>query len=477
MEKISKIQLPQYSLYSYLEYSPDAIYILDLNKKVVYVNPSFIKLYGWSKDDLNDMNFPHIPSELYNEWAGSFQYFDQKIEAVTLDTVRKKRDGELISISITISPLMEPDGSITAFLCLSRDVTENKVSEQKYYRLFNQANDSIFFFEYNDQGKVSNFIDVNDTACQKLGYSRQELLAKSPPDIADPGLADQFDSSFRSIVQGKTAFVEGIHVAKDGTRIPVEINSKIFKLNNKNMVISIVRDLTERKRTEELLRKSESFSLIGELSAGIAHEIRNPLTSIRGFAQLLFSETESIRGYRELVISEVDRINAIIGELLFLAKPQSSDLIDKDLITLLRQTITLLNAQAHLTENEIVMETNPGSLYIRCAENKLKQVFINILKNAIEASPKGAGIKVKVIRRKQCVLVRFLDQGKGIPAEIVSQIGSPFFTTKSGGTGLGIMISQKIIQDHHGTLHFAANKPKGTIVEIMLPLSVSQSID
>ncbi|MRN51639.1 PAS domain-containing sensor histidine kinase [Paenibacillus monticola] len=471
MPDVYQTEILQYSLYSYVENSPDAIYILDTNKRVVYVNSSFTKMYGWTKEDLNNMKLPHIPPELIEERDRLSQYIDQGTEVFSLDTFRLKKDGELISVSLSITSVKEPAGKIISYVCLSRDVTETKLSEMKYYRLFNQVNDAIYFYQQDHEGKPSKFIDVNEMACQMLGYTKLELLSKSVNDIAHPSLKDKIEDTFSTIIQGRSTFTEWIHITKDGSTKPVEISSRTFKLNNKTMVVSIVRDISERKITEELLRKTESISLIGELSAGIAHEIRNPLTSIRGFVQLLFAQSQLSEKYSDLVISEVDRINSIIGELLLLAKPTSSEFLDKDLITLLKQTVTLLNGQAHLSENEIDLEIyeQEASLYIRCAENKLKQVFINILKNAIEASPPGTEIRVQVCRQKQHVLIRFMDQGKGIPTEILSQIGTPFFTTKSGGTGLGIMISQKIIRDHQGTIQFSSNNLQGTIVEITLP--------
>lgn len=462
--------LPQYSLYSYASNCPDPIYILDTRCTVVYVNPAFTKLYGWSMEDLITRNFPHIPLELHEERKMIRQYLNNGMEALSLDTFRTKKNGEWISVSITISPIKDRFDHIIAFVCLSRDVTESKLSEKKYFKLFNRANDAIFFYEQNDLGVPSKFLDVNEAACQRLGYSKQELLSKSPVDIADKEYYDKFDSTFRSILQGNTTF-EWVHIRKDGSKIPVEISSRSFKLNQKTMIVSIARDLTDRKKTEEFLRKTESISLIGELSAGIAHEIRNPLTSIRGFVQLLFSRSEASVSFHDLVISEVDRINSIIGELLLLAKPTNLEYTRKDLVTLLKQIVTLLNAQAHLSDNEVVLDTDEESLYIICAENKLKQVFINILKNAIEASPKGTEILVQARKLDQHILIRCIDQGNGIPAEILRCIGSPFFTTKSNGTGLGIMISQKIIQDHYGTIEFIGNHPKGTIVEIQLPIT------
>ena len=459
-----------YSLYSFAEYSPDPIYILGTDKKVMYANSIFVELYGWTSEELNQYDFPHVPRELREELAQMYDFIDQGRRLFALDTFRIKQNGELISVKVTISPVKDPEGCIMAYVCVLRDVTEIKYSELKYYKLFNEANDPIFIYEQGKDGKPSKFLEVNEAACRMLGYTHQEMLDKTPYSIAAEALLPEVDNTFECILKGDGMVIEWIQVTKDGKHIPVEISAKPFKLNNRKVVISIVRDLTERKKTEDFLRYSESLSMIGELSAGIAHEIRNPLTSIRGFVQLLFSQSQRGREYHEIVLSEVDRINSIIGELLLLGKGIPTELAECDLVQLLRQAVLLLNAQAHMTDNEIVMYTELVSLPLRCADNKLKQVFINILKNAVEASPSGAEITVELNREEDIGVIRITDSGPGIPTESINRIGSAFFTTKSGGNGLGVMISRKIIHNHKGTLLFKGNRPTGTIVEITLPV-------
>lgn len=470
MSCFSVHQMMHYSLYSFAEHSPDPMYILGMDNKVSYANSSFVELYGWTTEELNLHDFPHVPRELRDELNQMYIFINQGKRLFVLDTFRIKRDGELISVKITISPVKDLEGCITAYVCVLRDVTEIKFSELKYYKLFNEANDPIFIYEQDEEGKPSKFLDVNEAGCRMLGYTRHELLDKTPRTVTAEALVREVDKTFGSILSGEGRFVEWVQVTKDGREIPVEISAKPFRLNGRQMIISITRDMTERKKTEEFLRYNESLSMIGELSAGIAHEIRNPLTSIRGFVQLLYSRSKMNRELHEIILSEVDRINSIIGELLLLGKEMPSELADCNLAGLLGQVVVLLNAQAHMTDNEIVMHSDLDSLLIRCAVNKLKQVFINVLKNAIEASPHGAEITLELKLEEHTAIIRIIDTGPGIPPELLHQIGAPFFTTKSGGNGLGVMISKKIIHNHKGTLQFKSNQPAGTIVEITLPL-------
>lgn len=470
MSCFSVHDMMHYSLYSFAEYCPDPMYILDTDKKVIYANSIFVELFGWTTEEMNQTQFPHVPLALREELAQMYDFIEEGRSLFALDTFRIKRNGDLISVKVTISPVKDPEGCITAYVCVLRDVTESKFSELKYYILFNEANDPIFIYEQDPNGKPSKFLDVNEAACRMLGYTYQEMLDKTPYSITAESLLPEVDNIFESILRGDGSFVEWIQVTKDGRYIPVEISAKPFKLNGRKMVISITRDMTERKKTEEFLRYTENISMISELSAGIAHEIRNPLTSIRGFVQLLFGQSNMGREFHEIILSEVDRINSIIGEMLLLGKGVPAELTDCNLVQLLREVVLLMNAHAHMMDNEIVMHTDLASLQIRCADNKLKQVFINILKNAIEASPSGAEITVELNREKDIAVIRISDNGHGISTECINHIGAPFFTTKSEGNGLGVMISRKIIHSHKGTLHFKSNLPTGTIVEIKLPL-------
>ncbi|HEU4964059.1 MAG TPA: ATP-binding protein [Bacilli bacterium] len=230
---------------------------------------------------------------------------------------------------------------------------------------------------------------------------------------------------------------------------------------------------TEAKATFRQLVQTDKLNVVGELAAGIAHEIRNPLTSLRGFVQLLQTETkpEQVKQYSTIMLGEIDRINLIVSELLLLAKPEQLNIVRKSVSELLDQTITLMNTQAILYNIEISVDaTEVAGLEIDCEENKLKQVFINLLKNAIEAMPQGGHIAITADRLDDKVLIRFSDQGCGIPPEHLPKLGQAFFTSKEKGTGLGLMISYSIIENHKGCMHIDSEAGQGTVVEIRLPL-------
>jgi signal transduction histidine kinase len=206
------------------------------------------------------------------------------------------------------------------------------------------------------------------------------------------------------------------------------------------------------------------------LAAGIVHEIRNPLTAIKGFIQLMQAGYGDSQKYFGIIMTEMNRIELILSELLVLAKPQAVKYKSVHLQLLLQQVIALLGTQAIMNSIQITAKLESEDIYIFCDENQMKQVRINLLKNATEVRPSGGEIIIKAHRREQRVIIDVIDQGLGIPEEQLSKIGLPFYSTKENGTGLGILISYNIIGNHKGSIKVKSKVAVGTTFSIDLPL-------
>lgn len=235
-------------------------------------------------------------------------------------------------------------------------------------------------------------------------------------------------------------------------------------------IVIISRDISERKKAEEILLQSEKLSIVGELAAGVAHEIRNPLTTIKGFVQLYKWENGADE-INDLLLSELGRIETITSEMLTLGKPQAVQLHRTNLRELVENTLELLSPQAHLENIQFNLCVEDAPFFITGEKNQLKQVFLNVLKNAIEAMPDGGNIDINLRKGEvsECVL-SVQDEGCGIPEELLPRLGEPFYSLKEKGTGLGLMICNKIIKQHHGSITYQSKAQKGTLVEIKLPL-------
>lgn len=255
----------------------------------------------------------------------------------------------------------------------------------------------------------------------------------------------------------------------NGKVLHTEIVETMTTLDNEPAIQVIIRDISERKKNEELLINSEKLYVAGQLAAGIAHEIRNPLTSLKGFLQLIASGRKNNSSYYDIMNAELDRIEDIVSELLMLSKPQVYELSYQDMRVMMRDTVTLLETQAILHNIAIEAEYGTDPLWIYGVENQVKQVFINVIKNAIEAMIDGGAIGIKLSRENDGVFVRIRDEGPGIGEDQLAKMGQPFYTTKEKGTGLGLMVSYKIVDNHQGKINVNSEIGKGTLFEIMLP--------
>lgn len=245
-------------------------------------------------------------------------------------------------------------------------------------------------------------------------------------------------------------------------------------------LVIIGRDITTLRQAEEQLRKSEKLSVVGELSASVAHEIRNPLTSLKGFVQLLQKDDAKHQNYYQIMLDELDRINHIVGELLLLAKPQHLRFEKANIEKILLDVISLLSTEASMYNIRINYHSSEKEIWSECEPNQLKQLFINVIKNAIEASSPGNTVEIFLQKSESDrVNISVKDNGEGISDELLERLGEPFYSSKEKGTGLGLTVSFKIVESHHGTIHFDSEKGIGTNVVIDLPIknlvSVNQS--
>ena len=344
------------------------------------------------------------------------------------------------------------------------------IQEIEFKELFENASDAIFLFEVLPDGSPSLFINVNRAACQQLGYSRDELLTMSPMDMVDNADLEMMKDYIRNMLIGVPIIRESVHVTKEGRVIPCELSTRYFLFGKKQVVLSIVRYIADRKCMEQQLIRSEKLAVVGELAAGVAHEIRNPLTAIKGFLQLL-KEKERNEQYALVVLEEVERINQIVTDFLLLAKPQDIKLAPIDLHHTLITVHELLRTQCLISNVQIYYQGHADKWIINGNEDHLIQVMINLLNNAIEAMPNGGMIQVNILSLEDNMIkIQIEDQGIGMTQERINKLGEPFFTTKEKGTGLGLTVSKRIVEAHQGQLLFSSKEGKGTTVDILLPI-------
>ncbi|OXS64282.1 PAS domain-containing sensor histidine kinase [Bacillus sp. DSM 27956] len=357
---------------------------------------------------------------------------------------------------------------------LSKKENQLQIRNQHYHSLFEQNPDAVL--ELSLDGHV---ISVNAEAEVLLEFTQEELkevkFSKFLDEEEMKRVTDYFFATFKGLA---STFETKIHIGDNKGKIlrcslvPIIINREVTGM------FAIARDITSNRENEEMVVASEKLSVIGQLAAAVAHEIRNPLTSLKGFIQLMQTTNTINHDHLDIMLSEVDRIDLISGEMLILGKQQETHFRPERINEILQQVLVLMEAQANFDNVSITYENlSEKPLYVSGESNQLKQVFINIIKNAVEAIPASRDGKVSITLEEQGTNAQVIvkDNGVGMEPGRIEHLGEPFYSTKEKGTGLGLAVCKKIIQRHKGHIHFQSDKEIGTAVEISLPIEEEPS--
>lgn len=261
-------------------------------------------------------------------------------------------------------------------------------------------------------------------------------------------------------------------ILQDANVLPPIIMTIILSAIAFILLIRIYSYINSLNVVHEELRQKEKLAIIGQMAAAIGHEIRNPLSSLKGFTQLQQERYPNTNDFYPIMIQEIDRINSIVNDLMYLGKPKEIKFEKASIEEIIAYTLSITQQQAerHGVNIETIMK---GPLPpIECDEKQLKQVFINLIKNAIESMPEGGEVRVHVkVMEENKMFIFIKDEGCGIADETIINIGEPFYTTKKDGTGLGLMVSNQIIKDHNGEIKIESILRKGTKITVQLPIS------
>ncbi|WP_239619081.1 PAS domain-containing sensor histidine kinase [Cohnella mopanensis] len=455
-----------------VECSPEPIIVYQ-DSVIVFANPSALRLIGALHPEqvigepiskfLHPEDLDKLPKDIY-----------ARLRDGTLSERAEERlirlDGEVIYVESIAVPIDFQGVRSVQLLC--RDMTDRKraetelaYKEREFSRVLKLSPEPIMLH----QGGIIVF--VNDMGIKLLkGSTMEEFVGKSILNYFSPNDYTVILDRMTRVVQSDDymEFIEMKLKCQDDQLVDVEVSSICMHRDKSNPIIQIViRDLTERKKTEEMIRRSDKLSVAGELAAGVAHEIRNPLTALRGFMQLLRDKKTD---YVDIMLVEIDRISYIVNEFLGMAKPQALTFIACDLPELIEQVLVFMQPQAILYNVQMNLNIQFPISSIECEPNQIKQVYMNVLKNAIESMPQGGQIEIAIsMKNEGMIMTRIIDQGGGIPEDRLEKIGEPFFSLKESGTGLGLMVCNRIVEAHKGKITIQSVVNEGTTLEIELP--------
>ncbi|QOR66905.1 response regulator [Cytobacillus suaedae] len=434
---------------------------------------------GYTAGAIDFLFKPFNPSILKSKIEGFVKIYETKWQLQKQYELLQQQSKELDEAHSKLEQLVEQRTQELRLTneSLQREMKEKQqilqlaqTSEAKYRLLVEESPVAIIILELHKE----NWTFINQTGIKMLGgHSLLEITSKSLFTYIHPEEHAAVKERIQQLIEGKKVEDREIKFVRlDGEVIHVEVTIIPFNYMGNAAIHIVARDVTEIKKTNEYISQSEKLSVVGQLAAGIAHEIRNPLTSLRGFTQLVES-TEADSTYIQIMLGEIDRINSIVSELLLLSKPTEGEFREIEIAELLHSVVILMNTQATLQNIEIKYQNlvDEKHVIINGLENKLKQIFINLIKNAIEAMEAGGEININIKKEENTVILQFCDQGCGIPEEYLSKIGQPFFTTKETGTGLGLMVCKSIMDNHHGKMSIQSELGVGTTITLTFPLS------
>jgi two-component system, NtrC family, sensor histidine kinase PilS len=323
------------------------------------------------------------------------------------------------------------------------------------------------------QGRIYTF---NAAAEEITGYKTLDVRGQGA-SIFFGELKDRIAQSMSAAQAGEPSpRFEAYCLTSDGLRLRLGFSiSPLFSETGETTGLVITfQDLTEIRTLEEAARRQDRLAAVGRVAAGIAHEIRNPLASMRGCIQVLRSDLDSDSSQAqlmEIILRESDRLNQIITDFLTYARPRNTQLASLDLREPLTETFTLLRHSPEIRDGHVLEEDLPAEpVMVNADASQLKQVFWNLSRNALQAMPEGGTLRAELQQAAPGRLrITFKDSGRGMTPEQVEHLFEPFSSYTTGGTGLGLSIVYQIIRDHGGTINVRSREGQGTTITIELP--------
>lgn len=462
---------------------------------LVDVNDMFLSATGYSRDavigsTIKDLNLFH----------------DYSQRDMLIDLARKRGGVKNYEIMIRTSSGETRFGLLSAdiialkdgdyLLSVINDITDRKrfesamvENEKKYRMLFDYSLDSIFIVEKNY------FIDCNATALRMFRCSRDDLMGATPWEFS-PAIQPGGENSevlaaekLEDVYSGKPCIFNWIHRAKDGTDFETEVYMVRLEIENKNFIMAIVRDISERKSYEARLSHMQKMDAIGQLAGGIAHDFNNQLGGIMGYAELLSIklQDEGLKKYSDGIMAVASRASELAKRLLTFSRKSGLQMLQCDLHKIINDTIDILQ---HSIDKRITLTFSPNAsdFIVRGDGADLQNSLLNLGLNARDAMENGgvlsfstfnktltateAASHLLIVPAGEYVAVSISDTGSGMSEEVKSHLFEPFFTTKSEGkgTGMGLASVYASVKNHHGTISVKSEDCKGTRFTIFLPL-------
>ncbi len=319
-------------------------------------------------------------------------------------------------------------------------------------------------------------VAVNKAEAAFLGQSPKELVGKPCYEVYCRGEeACPLCPAHETFATGKAALVSQLELTGGYHRKGVDVYTfPVYDEKGRTVqAIQYIKDVTDRLQLQRQLREVEQLTGIGQMAANVAHEIRNPLIAVGGFARQLhekLDEDDPRREYSQIILEEVTRLEQILRDQLTLERHLQPVLGPVDINRILRDVRKLVTHGMLSSQVRMIGELADGLPVTMGDANQLKQAFLNVISNAIQSMPEGGSVTVRTEQRGQQIIVSISDTGEGIPKEVLDKLFVPFFTTRKTGSGLGLAVTRRIVENHGGTISVESEAGEGTTFRIALPV-------
>jgi len=472
----------------------DGVSLVGLDGRILDCNDAVLRLHGLSREEYVGANvYSFIAPE---DRQRAMQEGSEVLEKGFLLTEAKalRKIGGTFDAEINVSLLRDVSGKPSAFLGVTRDVTERKMmegklrqysehleelvqertkelsqSERRYSVLVEQASDGVIIAQ---DGKI---VFTNPKFAEIIGCSRDEAVGLPFEELVAERYRQHAKERYMRVLRGETVptLFEAEAITKTGEHVPVEVSSKLVHFQGRPADLVILRDIKERKRMEEERLKLEKLATMGQMATMVAHDLRNPLTSIRNASFYIKKnckgrvdpECKTALEMLDTIEKETILASKVIDDLLDFASERPLKTKRHNINKIIEDSL----ASSIIPKNTEVERNFIEKVIAHVDEKQLLRVFLNIIKNAVQAMPNGGKLTVTTSEKRDHIEIAFADTGIGISEENMRRIFQPLFTTKAKGIGMGLAICKKIVEQHGGTISFKSKTGEGTTFIIRLP--------
>ena len=472
--------------------------IITIDKKGIIqtINPAAEKIFSYDEEEVKGKNISMLMPKPYEEEHDTYikNYLSTgkaKIIGIGREVKGKRKNGIVFPMWLQVAQYFENGQRF--FVGFIKDLsTERNYLDRVigYERILEDSINEVYLFD----AETLLFTHANQGALKNLQYSDEEIKKLTPLDLKPEYTLESFQKLIKPLKSGNEEKIQftTVHRRKDGSLYPVEVHLELIDFESRKVFVAIILDISEKisaetniKAQQEQLMHMDRVSIMGEMAAGIAHEINQPLTAINSYANAAARriksgniDIDSIGKLLEKISNASIRASDVISHLRIMLKPNTKQHRHLNINSLIEDAVELANSDSRAREFELILGLAKDLPKVTADGVQIQQVIINLIRNAMDESidksdeSKEIEITTRLLPNENRIEVSIKDQGKGIDPKKAEKLFDPFFTTKGMGMGMGLTICQTIIHNHHGKLWFTQNPDKGATFHFTIPTAL-----